>query len=75
MMTAPSDNLTAADMPVLLTGPMVLRYFVPVNRRTLLNWIKAGMFPPADFRLNRNRYWRRRTIERWIAQQQGQGGR
>lgn len=58
--------------PALLTEDMILFYFVPVSHRTLDRWIAAGEFPAADVKKGRKvRFWRRETVEQWVAEQAG----
>jgi predicted DNA-binding transcriptional regulator AlpA len=69
--------MTTADphaLPQLLTKSLIRRHYLPAGQRTLDRWISAGTFPRADIAIGgKVRYWKRETVERWIAAQQ-QGG-
>ncbi|MCL2648816.1 MAG: helix-turn-helix domain-containing protein [Phycisphaerales bacterium] len=46
------------------------------GERTLWRWVSTGQFPPPDIVVGRKyRRWKRETIESWIAEQSGKGGR
>ena len=56
--------------PALLTLALIRQHYVPAGERTLHRWISSGQFPRADIALGaKTRYWRRETIEAWIAAQ------
>ena len=60
----------ATDIPALLTISLVRKHFVPIGERTLYAWISAGQFPRADIAVGgKSRFWRRETVEAWIASQ------
>jgi predicted DNA-binding transcriptional regulator AlpA len=42
---------------------------------TLWRWSKTLGFPPPDLIIARRKFWRRRTIEAWVAQREAAGRR
>jgi predicted DNA-binding transcriptional regulator AlpA len=66
--------MTTADpqvLPQLLTKSLIRRHYLPAGQRTLDRWISAGTFPRPDISIGgKVRYWRRETVEQWIAAQQ-----
>ena len=71
-----ADSLSQAKspLPALLTLSLIRTHFIPAGARTLHRWISAGQFPRPDISLGgKVRYWKRETVERWIAAQ-SEGG-
>ena len=63
-----------AGPPALLTLALIRRHFVPAGERTLHRWISSGAFPRPDISIGAKvRYWRRETVEQWIAER-AEGG-
>ena len=63
-------------VPALLTKSLIRRLYVPAGERTLDRWISSGAFPRPDIAIGgKVRYWRRETVEGWIARQAEGGGR
>ena len=61
-------------IPALLTLELIRAHYVPAGKRTLHRWVSAGAFPKPDIALGgKVRYWRRETVEAWIAAQ-AEGG-
>jgi hypothetical protein len=61
--------------PALLTLALIRKFYVPADERTLHRWVSAGQFPRPDISLGKKvRYWRRETVERWIAERAMNGG-
>jgi hypothetical protein len=53
--------------PALLTMKLILKFYLPLDERTLDRWLSAGKFPPADLAQGRKvRLWKRETVESWI---------
>jgi predicted DNA-binding transcriptional regulator AlpA len=60
--------------PALLTMSLIRRHYVPAGGRTLQRWVSAGRFPKPDIAFGgKVRYWKRETVERWIAAQTAAG--
>jgi hypothetical protein len=54
--------------PALLTLSLIRRFYIPQGERTLHRWISGGMFPKPDIAMGgKVRWWKRETIEAWIA--------
>lgn len=65
---------TATAIPALLTKALIRKHYVPLGERTLNRWISCGQFPRPDICIGgKVRYWKRETVEAWIAAQ-AQGG-
>lgn len=63
----PNDTTT---LPLLLSKRLIITHIWPIGLRTLDRHISAGQFPPPDLRLNiKAVFWRRETVENWIAAQ------
>jgi hypothetical protein len=63
-----TGKIVIAPIPALLSVRLILRHFVPVNRRTLFRWLSSGEFPKADVSKGRKvRLWKRETVEEWIS--------
>src|SRR5262245_40617769 len=63
------------NVPALLTKAMIRQFFVPAGERTLDRWISSGVFPRPDISIGgKVRYWKRESVEAWIAVQSGTGG-
>jgi predicted DNA-binding transcriptional regulator AlpA len=61
--------------PALLTLALIRQHYVPAGERTLHRWISSGTFPRPDIAIGgKVRYWRRETVEGWIASQSAGGG-
>ncbi len=74
-MPADTSAPTVPAPPALLTKQLIRRHYVPAGERTLDRWISAGIFPRPDITLGAKvRYWRRETVEAWIAAQALGGG-
>ena len=57
-------------IPELLTLALIRKHFVPAGERTLHRWISSGQFPRPDIALGgKVRWWKRTTVENWIATQ------
>ena len=55
-------------LPQLLTKQLIRKHYLPAGQRTLDRWISAGQFPRPDISMGgKVRYWRRETVEGWIA--------
>lgn len=64
-----------ASVPALLTLSLIRRLYVPAGERTLHRWISCGAFPRPDISLGAKvRYWKKETIENWIAERAREGG-
>jgi predicted DNA-binding transcriptional regulator AlpA len=58
--------------PALLTLPLIRLHYVPAGERTLHRWISSGQFPRPDISIGgKVRYWKRETVEAWIAARSG----
>jgi predicted DNA-binding transcriptional regulator AlpA len=57
----------------LLTGTAVKAALGGISEMTLWRWTKALGFPPPDYVLSRRKFWRRRTIEAWLAEREMSG--
>ena len=65
-----------AAPPALLTKTLILQFYLPAGGRTLDRWISAGTFPRPDISIGgKVRYWKRETVEAWIAAQAEGAGR
>lgn len=64
-----------APVPELLTKRLIRTHYLPAAERTLDRWIAAGVFPRPDLALSgKALFWRRETVERWIADRAAEGG-
>ena len=64
------EELRDQRPPALLNLAMVRRFYLPAGQRTLYRWISAGQFPKPDVAIGgKVRWWKRDTIEAWIAEQ------
>jgi predicted DNA-binding transcriptional regulator AlpA len=62
-------------IPALLTKQLIRRHYLPASERTLDRWVSSGAFPKPDIAMGgKVRYWRRETVENWIAHQSQQNG-
>ena len=60
----------AQTPPALLTKALIRQHYVPAAERTLDRWISARTFPRPDIAIGgKVRYWKRETVEAWIAAQ------
>jgi predicted DNA-binding transcriptional regulator AlpA len=60
-------EVSRAELPELLTKPMILKQFLPCGHRTLFRWMASGVFPKPDISIGgKVRYWRKSTILAWI---------
>ena len=65
-----SDKSEKPALPALLTLKMILSDILPVAVRTANRWIASGQFPAADVEIGgKARFWRRETVENWIAEE------
>jgi predicted DNA-binding transcriptional regulator AlpA len=68
-----SHSGNAADrspIPALLTQQLVRRFYLPLSERAFWRWVSAGKFPKPDISMGgKARFWKRETVERWIANQ------
>jgi hypothetical protein len=66
-----SQSQTCTDgPPALLTLAMIRRFYVPAGSRTIWRWISCARFPAPDIAVGaKTRYWKRESIEAWIAAQ------
>lgn len=61
--------------PALLTAALIRKHYLPAGERTLARWISSNVFPRPDICIGAKvRYWRRETVERWIADRAEGGG-
>jgi predicted DNA-binding transcriptional regulator AlpA len=57
-----------AEGTALLTIELICTHYVPVKKRAVYRWISAGDFPRAEVVIGgKSHFWRRETIEAWIA--------
>jgi hypothetical protein len=61
---AADDLLTSTSVKAALGG---------ISEMTLWRWSKAFGFPPPDLVIARRKFWRRRTIEAWVAGREAAG--
>lgn len=67
-MTNDTIDAKRQDIPVLLNKAMIRRFYIPASERTLDRWISSGTFPRPDIAIGgKMRYWKRETVEAWIA--------
>lgn len=72
-----ANSLTpeSSTIPALLTKQLIRRHYLPAAERTLNRWVSSGLFPRPDIALGgKVRYWKRETVEAWIATQSEEGG-
>lgn len=64
--TAREDHDTP---PALLSMKLIRQFYLPVDERTLDRWLSSGKFPQADIKQGAKvRFWKRETVEAWIAE-------
>jgi predicted DNA-binding transcriptional regulator AlpA len=57
---SPDDLLTSTGVKVALGN---------ISEMTLWRWLKTFSFPPPDLIVARRKFWRRSTVQAWIAAQ------
>jgi predicted DNA-binding transcriptional regulator AlpA len=61
-------------IPALLTQQLVRKHFLPLAERTFWRWVSAGQFPKPDLSMGgKARFWRRESVEQWIADRAAEG--
>jgi predicted DNA-binding transcriptional regulator AlpA len=64
----PMGAMERQIVPALLTLKLIRQHYVPAGERTLQRWISSGLFPKPDIAIGgKVRYWRRETVDAWIA--------
>ncbi|HVT81946.1 MAG TPA: helix-turn-helix domain-containing protein [Phycisphaerae bacterium] len=61
--------VTIAPEEKLALQPQTVAELLDISTRTLRRWVSSGYFPPHDFAHRQQKFYRRETVERWIAQQ------
>jgi len=67
---------TPTEIPALLTSSLILRHYLPIGTRTFWRWISSRKFPRPDMAIGeKSRFWKRETVENWIAENAMGGGK
>ena len=68
--------IATTTLPAVLTSALILRYVLPVGKRTFNRWLSDGTFPRADISIGgKVRLWKLETVQGWIAERSEAGKR
>jgi predicted DNA-binding transcriptional regulator AlpA len=74
--STPAAANATTTLPAVLSANLILRYVVPVGRRTFSRWLSDGTFPRADISIGgKVRLWKLETVQAWIAERSEAGAR
>jgi predicted DNA-binding transcriptional regulator AlpA len=64
-----TSQSTKGDGDPLMASADTRRYLGGISEMTLWRWLQILDFPAPDMTLQRRRFWRRSTVEAWLAAQ------